>query len=486
MTWCRVALFLLIAGWAPCRAGVELRLDGERVWLQADRESLYDVLAEFAHLGVDVSLDPGVRGDVTLSVEDGDVEELLEEILDSFGYVLVWSVMPGPAGDMTRLDSVQVFRPGRKQDVRPIGARRGIEVGGGHGEPEYVRDEVLIGFKDGIDEKAFRQFLARVGGTVVEAIPSLGIYRIRVPAGTHIPSLVKRLQGDGAVSVAEPNYVRRLSPGNPTPSLPAKANISAAAEGTPALAVLDSGLLPDSGIDAAVVARLDALDPSEELSDPVGHGTQMALIASGAVVPTGSDARGGTVPLVAVRAFDEEGRSTSFDLMESVQYSVEQGARVINMSWGSPTPSDFMADTTQWALDQGAVLVASAGNEPTGDLVYPAAYDSVVAVAALNGDGSLWDQSNYGDFVDVAAPGQADMPIGYQGPPGSYAGTSIASAYVSRSLALYFTEFPDATPEQAELALQGVLADAGAEGKDPQYGYGVLNDEALANLLKKE
>ena len=88
--------------------------------------------------------------------------------------------------------------------------------------------------------------------------------------------------------------------------------------------------------------------------------------------------------------------------------------------------------------------MAAAGNAPTGNPVYPAAYDSVIGVGALPPDGDAWDQSNFGDFVAVSAPGLADLPVGYKGNPGTYAGTSIATAYTARRVAAILNQNPDA------------------------------------------
>jgi hypothetical protein len=188
-------------------------------------------------------------------------------------------------------------------------------------------------------------------------------------------------------------------------------------------------------------------------------------------------------PLLAVRAFDEEGATSNFAIMRALQYALSKGARVVNLSWGTETDSAFLADAIAYAQGKGAVIVAAAGNEPTGRAVYPAAYDGVIAVSALNGDGSVWDQSNRGAFVTVSAPGRATLPVGHAGPPGSYAGTSIASAYVARELALYFARNPQATAADARKALQQAVTDAGAKGRDPLHGHGAL-DAAAARRLR--
>ena len=115
------------------------------------------------------------------------------------------------------------------------------------------------------------------------------------------------------------------------------------------------------------------------------------------------------------------------------------------MSWGSETTNPLLQSAVNYAAANELILVAAAGNIPTGKPVYPAAYDNVIAVGALTPDGKRWDQSNYGDFVDIQAPGFAAMPVGYQGDAGLYVGTSIATAYVAHQIAAILAQTPDAS-----------------------------------------
>jgi subtilisin family serine protease len=106
-----------------------------------------------------------------------------------------------------------------------------------------------------------------------------------------------------------------------------------------------------------------------------------------------------------------------------------------------------------YARSKGLIVVASAGNEPTGKPVYPAAFPSVIGVGALAPDGKSWENSNYGDFVSVYAPGFATLPVGYKGDPGAYAGTSISAAYAANVIADYLSEHPEATSQEVLDAL---------------------------------
>jgi hypothetical protein len=211
----------------------------------------------------------------------------------------------------------------------------------------------------------------------------------------------------------------------------------------------------------------------------------MALIASGAVVPGGApiDVGADSVPVLAIRSFDDNGAASNFSLLRGIDYAIAEGGRVISMSWGTETDSDFLESAIRYAQQQDMVVVASAGNVPNNKATYPAAYSGVIGVSATVADGALWEKSNYGEFVTVAAPGTGDFPVGYNGPPGSYVGTSIASPYVARAISLYFADHPDATAETAVQALKSSVTDTGEAGKDPYFGYGSLDGPALQRYL---
>jgi len=154
------------------------------------------------------------------------------------------------------------------------------------------------------------------------------------------------------------------------------------------------------------------------------------------------------------------------------------------MSWGSAASSDFLHDTLKKAQAKGMILVAAAGNEPTGKPVYPAAFPEVISVGALGADGSIWSESNYGSFIDVTAPGSASLPVGHNGPPGAYGGTSISSAYTAKTIAAYRQRNPDATAEQVQSKFISSLSDLGAPGRDAYYGNGALDNAAVIMFLR--
>jgi hypothetical protein len=170
----------------------------------------------------------------------------------------------------------------------------------------------------------------------------------------------------------------------------------------------------------------------------------MTMVASGAINPLGVETESeSTHPVLSIRSFDENGFTSTYTLLNSIDYAVESGARILSMSWGSEDNSPMLDTAINYAADQGLILVAAAGNSPSGIPVYPAAYENVIGVGALMPDGTVWDQSNFGDFVAIQAPGLADLPVGYNGAPGMYAGTSISTAFTARVIAEALDKNPD-------------------------------------------
>ena len=473
-------LFSLFLGSGTADA-LYFRLDGDRLWLQAEQTPLADILDQFARAGVVVRLDPSIRSVITGSVRGADLDDALESILESCDYLLTWKMLRGPLGRVPKLQEIQIFMPGGKPSVRPVpkkSSKFDVTRGVTGAAPEFVKDELLVGVRPGTTYEQFKRLLDQIGGMIVEADAATGVYLIRFPPGTNVEALLPQLARSALVAHAELNYVSRLPAGSSS-SRAALPSVRPPADGSIPVAVLDSGLDPGAGLASVVSAGWDAVDPDRALADPAGHGTQMAYLASGLLTAEGLSSSENTLALVAIRAFDENGVTSNFAILQALAYAARAGARVVNMSWGSETDSDFMRTAMQRAADKGLTLVAAAGNAPTGNPVYPAAYSTVVAVGGVTADGQPWANSNHGDFVDLSASASATFPVGSDGSAGAYVGTSISSAVVANALAQYLNQHPGATSAAALAALRQALSPAPAGG----YGAGILDAAALRRFL---
>jgi len=451
---------VLIFGVAAYAGSLEVRMSGDKLTVHADQVPLQSLLQRLAELGIKIRIDPEINPKITASFRDRDLRQGLDSILKPFDHVLIWRSIEGPAGAMPKLSEIQVFKPGKKELMKPLGTRTGFAIARNPRDGSlFVKNEVLLGLLPGMTLAEFKELLRQIGGTVLDSHTAVGIYRIRLPEDADVPSLIEQITRHPKVAKAEPNYAYPIPEPLQAPALSESAsgsvNISAP-EGAAVIAVLDTGLDPDSVPQEYVLASFDALDPDESISDSLGHGTQMALIAAGVVKPYGVRTESDTsTPVLPIRVFDDNGYTSSFTIMSSIDFALQNGARVMSLSWGSETRSDFLESALNYARSKGLLILASAGNEPTGEPVYPAAYPSVIGVGALGPDGKSWEQSNYGDFVTLYAPGFATLPVGYKGDPGAYAGTSISAAFAANIAADYLSKHPDASTEEVLKVLAG-------------------------------
>jgi len=176
-----------------------------------------------------------------------------------------------------------------------------------------------------------------------------------------------------------------------------------------------------SFLDPVTASSLDRMSPAH------GHGTMVA----GILAVMAPDAM-----IMPLRAFDDKGCGTTYNIAKAVKYAVSHGAQVINMSFGISGQTQTLKKTIGEAVNAGVTVVASAGNGNTAVPQYPAAYPGVLGVAATNLTDVKASFSNYGSTIFVSAPG-SNIVSAYPG--GYYAelsGTSFSAPMVAAEAAL--------------------------------------------------
>ncbi len=236
------------------------------------------------------------------------------------------------------------------------------------------------------------------------------------------------------------------------------------------LAIIDSGIAADAAFGPGRVRHLDVglgTAPGD------GHGTAVAALAAGAA----SDARGvaPSASLLSIRVTDQTGVGDTFTLSQAIVAAVDAGARILNVSLGSYQSHPTLSRALDYAFAQGAVIVASAGNDQAGSLTWPAADPRVVSVGAVDALEQQVTFSNSGAQLQTTAPGYAVNTAWLDGQRVSFSGTSASAPIVAGALAALVSAEPGLTPAAAWQTLSRHLGDAGAPGADPQYGQGILN-----------
>ena len=204
------------------------------------------------------------------------------------------------------------------------------------------------------------------------------------------------------------------------------------------------------------------------------------------------------VNILPLRVFDEKNVADTLNIIEAIKYAVERNVDVINMSFGgAPGDKDSaLHQAIQKAVAEGIIVVASSGNGGLNSVLYPAAFNEVISVGAVNKYNERVSYSNYGPKLDLVAPGGSlnESGGGIYSTWGYYengqtiadynymSGTSMAAPYVSGVAALLFSR--GLNSYQVRDRLLNTAVDLGARGKDNEYGYGLVN--AYAALLGKK
>jgi len=221
--------------------------------------------------------------------------------------------------------------------------------------------------------------------------------------------------------------------------------------------------------------------------DGHGHGTHV----SGTIAALGNNGKGvvGANPndnlkLHMVKVFNSQGAwAYGSDLIVAIDQCISAGANVISMSLGGSGSSAAENNAFQAAYDAGLLSIAAAGNDGNSGLSYPASYDSVVSVSAVDSSGNKASFSQYNSQVEIAAPG---VGIKSTLPNNSYAswnGTSMATPHVAGVAALVWNYFPECTNRQMRIAMALSSEDRGGVGRDNSYGYGIVKAGAMYDLF---
>ncbi len=445
---------------APAAGVLSLNLEANTLSVTVENITLQALLRELAAQGVAVRIDPAINPVISANFKEKPLEQALESLLKPSSYSLLWEAQAHDAGSKAiRLAEIQVFQTGRKDLMQPLQPRKPEVITKNNGGVYYVKDEILLYIPPGTDMAALDNLLRIYNARLVANNNGLaGMVRIILPENSDIIAIAREIKSRLNLEIAQPNYAYPLQPPVYFPPGASSTGVDIPAhspsDNSALIAILDSGLAADTALDNFVYTSLDVMSPDSPVTDTLGHGTQMAYIATGMVTPYGSAATSETfVPIIPIRTFDDNGFTTDQKIWDAINFALAKNARVLSLSWGSETRSGFMEKAFAYAADKGLIMVASAGNDPTGRPVYPAAYASVIGVGALEPHGKAWENSNYGNFVALYAPGFANLPVGHKGDPGLYAGTSIAAAFVANAIAGYLSANPAATPQEIRVYL---------------------------------
>jgi subtilisin family serine protease len=374
-------------------------------------------------------------------------------------------------------------------------------------QPEYVADEVLITVATAALPQIEADLAQSFNVVILERVPlpliDARLVRMRIPDGRDVPAVVAAISADPRVGQAQPNFLYRQNGDAAAKAGPVAAAGSllglqyaltklgtveahrfARGQGS-RIAVIDSGVdatHPD--LATARIEHFDATDETMATSDLDSHGTGIAGIigARGNVI--------GVAPaseLVSARVFRKApggpgSIATTVAVLKGMTWSIERNARVLNMSFAGPR-DPLLERHVKAAAARGAISVAAAGNNGAAATpAYPAAYEDVIAVTAIDAQDRLYEKANRGSYVAIAAPG-VDVIVAAVGHSHQFqSGTSFAAAHVSGIVALLLEVNPELTPDALREILMGASEDLGAPGRDAEFGAGRIDATKAVTL----
>ncbi len=327
------------------------------------------------------------------------------------------------------------------------------QTGPAQATDEFVPGEVLVKFRPGAPDAEVAAAHRQAGGEPRETIPGIDVQAVRVPPGReHVAVEIYRRNPN--VLFAEVNGFYSAVQATWTPndplfgqqwqypkiSAPEAWNITQGSSGV-AIAILDTGIdQSHEDLWSKIQENVNFTD-SRTVDDRYGHGTHVA--GSAAALTNNGKGVAGTCPncvLYNVKVLADNGSGAWSWIANGIVWAADNGAKVINMSLGSSSGSSTVEAAVNYAWSKGVVLVAAAGNSNTSSPFYPASYANVIAVAATDQNDNKASFSNYGAWVDIAAPGVSILSTAPDHPNkiwgkavkyGTLSGTSMASPHVA-------------------------------------------------------
>lgn len=345
-------------------------------------------------------------------------------------------------------------------------------------------EQILVKFKPGIPQTFRERIHVQNNARVIDTIPELGVEVVEVPKGKVLEK-VTNYNRNARVEFAEPDYIARavVIPDDPYFEKQwgmAKIQAPDAWKVTKGsrevrIAILDSGIDQDhEDLKSQIVANVD-FTLSKTVDDKFGHGTHVAGIAAAATNNAqGVAGVGFECGLMNVKVLGDDGSGYYSWLAKGIVWATKNGAKVINISAGGNRPSKVLERAINYAWSQGVILVAAAGNDNSSAAFYPASYTNCIAVGATDENDSRAFFSNYGPWVDIAAPGlnvfsttpnhesyihNYGVALGYD----YLSGTSMASPHVAGIAALIWAKYPDLSNVEVRKRIEA--------GTDPALGF---------------
>jgi thermitase len=246
--------------------------------------------------------------------------------------------------------------------------------------------------------------------------------------------------------------------------------------------MVDSGVNPTHpDLASKLLPGWNFLLNNSNTADDFGHGTATAGTAAAATNNgIGIAGVGWTTPIMPLVVLDSTDYASYSNIASAITYAADHGVPIINVSIGGSTPSSTLQSAVNYGWSKGAVVFASAMNFATSAPYYPAACDYVIAVSATEPGNTLASFSNYGSWIDLAAPGDNIYTTDNTGSYSTWYGTSFSSPIAAATGALALSTNPGLSAQSLVTLLEQNTDDIGVPGFDSSFGWGLVDAYKVA------
>jgi subtilisin family serine protease len=246
------------------------------------------------------------------------------------------------------------------------------------------------------------------------------------------------------------------------------------------IAVLDTGISKHS--DLQVMGGVSFVEETSSYSDDHGHGTHVAGTIGALSNQIGVIGAAPGSEIYSVKVLDKQGQGTYSQVIKGIEWAIEHDMQIISMSFGGTEYSQALEDAIKVAANRGILVVAAAGNRGAGEEMelYPARYDEVISVGAVNNAHQITNYSSTGSGIDLVAPGSEILSTTADGNYGVASGTSMATAHVTASAALLWSNHTDWSDIEIKNQLYNTATPL---GDAHEYGQGLVNVAKALDLI---
>jgi thermitase len=358
--------------------------------------------------------------------------------------------------------------------------------------PQWVEGELIVKPKAGLSEAKFEKILNSSKGQSLKQLKQINARVIKV-APQAMDAVMKALSKNPNIDYVEKNPLIPPSAYTPNdPSYPDQWHLSMIQTSSAwdistgngiTIAVLDAGVdgsHPD--LATRMVPGRNVASNNNNTAAINVHGTAVA----GAVAAAGDNATGvasvaWSAQIMPVRITNRtDGWANGSDMIDGILWAADNGAGVVNISYDIGSADAAMNDAAQYLRSKGGLLVMSAGNSNTDNGTSENPY--IINVAATTRNDARASFSNYGNYIDVSAPGEDILTVWENGQYGWAGGTSFSSPIAAGVVALIKAANPNLTPDEVETVLKNSADDLGSNGWDKYFGHGRVNAAAAVLL----